>query len=343
MAASSDRTRLAVGIDLGTTHTVVAWAPLDGSAPPAIFPVPQLVTTTEVAARPLLPSFLYAPIAGEIAADPWGDAPWVVGELARRRGGEVPGRLVASSKSWLCHRGVDATAPILPWGASEEDTELPRVSPVDAAAKLLAHVARAWNQAFPGRPLAAQEVVLTVPASFDEVARELTLAAAARVGLPVRLLEEPQAAFYDFMSRAGSAGIEALLAPAEGVDDEALVLVCDVGGGTTDLSLIRVSRAAAGSTAPFEVARVAVGHHLLLGGDNMDLALAHAVEARMVAAQTKLDAARFGQLVLACRAAKETLLGHDPPDDVAVTVLGKSASLLGGALTARLTRDEASR
>jgi molecular chaperone DnaK (HSP70) len=340
MAAPFDRARLAVGIDLGTTHTVVAWAPLDGSVPPAIFPIPQLVTTTELAARPLLPSFLYAPIAGEVAADPWGDAPWILGELARLRGGEVPGRLVASSKSWLCHRGVDATAPILPWGASEEDTELPRISPVDAAARLLAHVVRAWNQAFPAHPLAAQEVVLTVPASFDEVARELTLDAAARIGLPVRLLEEPQAAFYDFMERAGSAGIEALLAPGE---DEALVLVCDVGGGTTDLSLIRVSRGADTSVRPFEVARVAVGHHLLLGGDNMDLALAHAVESRMVAAQTKLDAARFGQLVLACRAAKERLLGHDPPDDVAVTVLSKGASLLGGSLTARLTREEARR
>ncbi len=339
MPALPSRARLAVGIDLGTTHTVVAWAPRDGSAAPQIFPIPQLVTTTEVAARPLLASFLYAPIEGEIAADPWGDAPWIVGELARRRGGEVPGRLVASSKSWLCHRGIDPTAAILPWGASEEDTELPRVSPVDAAARLLGHVVQSWNQAFPEHPLAEQEVVLTVPASFDEVARELTLEAASRAGLPVRLLEEPQAAFYDFMNRAGLAGIEALLAPG---DDEALVLVCDVGGGTTDLSLIRVARGA-DPAAPFEVARVAVGHHLLLGGDNMDLALAHAVEARMVAAQTKLDAARFGQLVLACRAAKETLLGDDAPDDVAVTVLARGASLFGGSLTARLTRDEASR
>jgi molecular chaperone DnaK (HSP70) len=338
MPALPSRARLAVGIDLGTTHTVVAWAPRDGSAPPRIFPIPQLVTTTEVAARSLLASFLYAPIAGEIAADPWGDAPWIVGELARRRGGEVPGRLVASSKSWLCHRGIDPTAAILPWDASEEDTDLPRVSPVDAAARLLRHVAQSWNQAFPDHPLAQQEVVLTVPASFDEVARELTLEAASRAGLPVRLLEEPQAAFYDFMNRAGPAGIEALLAPG---DDEALVLVCDVGGGTTDLSLIRVSRGA-DPAAPFEVARVAVGHHLLLGGDNMDLALAHAVEARMVAAQTKLDAARFGQLVLACRAAKETLLGLDAPDDVAVTVLSRGASLFGGSLTARLTREEAS-
>ena len=332
--------RLAVGIDLGTTHTVIAWAPRDGSAPPRIFPIPQLVTAGEIAARPLLPSFLYAPVPGEAAADLWGDAPWILGELARRRGGEVPGRLVASSKSWLCHRGIDPAAPILPWGASEEDASLPRLSPVDAAARLLAHVAHAWNQASPEHPLAEQEVVLTVPASFDEVARELTLEAAARVGLPVRLLEEPQAAFYDFMDRAGSPGIEALLDEGQG---EALVLVCDVGGGTTDLSLIRVARAAADAARPFEVTRVAVGHHLLLGGDNMDLALAHACEGRIVAAQTKLDAARFGQLVLACRAAKERLLGDDAPDEVPVTVLGKSASLLGGSLTTRLTRDEAER
>jgi molecular chaperone DnaK (HSP70) len=332
--------RLAVGIDLGTTHTVVAWAPRDGSAAPRIFPIPQLVTAGEIAARPLLPSFLYAPLPEEIAADPWGDAPWILGELARRRGGEVPGRLVASSKSWLCHRGIDPTAAILPWGASEEDTSLPRVAPVDAAARLLAHVAHAWNQAFPAHPLAEQDVVLTVPASFDEVARELTLSAAARAALPVRLLEEPQAAFYDFMDRAGSKGIEALL--DEGCGD-ALVLVCDVGGGTTDLSLIRVARAPGGAARPFAITRVAVGRHLLLGGDNMDLALAHACEGRIVAAKTKLDAARFGQLVLACRAAKETLLGDDAPDDVPVTVLGKSASLLGGSLTTRLTRDEAER
>ncbi len=339
MAVPSERKRLAVGIDLGTTHCVVAWAPRDGSAAPRIFPIPQLVTAGAIAARPLLPSFLYAPLPEELAADPWGNAPWILGEFARRRGGEVPGRLVASSKSWLCHRGIDPTAAILPWGASEEDASLPRVSPVDAAARLLAHVVYSWNQAFPEHPLAEQEVVLTVPASFDEVARELTLTAAARAALPVRLLEEPQAAFYDFMDRAGSKGIEALLDASFG---DALVLVCDVGGGTTDLSLLRVARASAEAARPFEVTRVAVGHHLLLGGDNMDLALAHACEGRIVAAPTKLDAARFGQLVHACRAAKERLLGDDAPDDVPVTVLGKSASLLGGSLSTRLTRDEAS-
>jgi molecular chaperone DnaK (HSP70) len=326
----------AVGIDLGTTHTVVAWADLDGSGAPRVFPIPQLVAPAEIEARPLFPSCLYAPVPGEAVADPWGEGPWVSGELARRRGAEVPGRLVSSAKSWLCHPGVDRAAAILPWGAAEDDGDLPRISPIDASARYLGHVRRAWDAAFPGDPLARQEVVLTVPASFDEVARELTLEAALRAGLAVRLLEEPQAAFYDFMARAGDAGMTALLDAASG---EALVLVCDVGGGTTDLSLIRLARRE--GAPPFVVERVAVGHHLLLGGDNMDLALAHLCEARL--GEAKLDAARFGQLVSACRAAKERLLSADSPASVRVTVLGHGARLVGGTLSTEITREEAER
>ena len=343
--------RLVVGIDLGTTHTVVAWADRDRPGPAEIFAIPQLVTPTEIEARALFPSCLYAPVASEIGADPWGDAPWIAGELARRRGAEVPGRMVASAKSWLCHAGVDRDAPILPWGsASEGDTaatDLPHISPVDASARYLAHVRRAWDEAFADAPLAEQDVVLTVPASFDEAARELTVEAAKRAGLDVRLLEEPQAAFYDFMHTRGVAGIEAML---EG-RDEALVLVCDVGGGTTDLSLIRVARDEPGA-AP-RVERVAVGHHLLLGGDNMDLALGLTCEARMTAGtpSAKLDAARFGQLVAACRAAKERLLspalasndGRPAPTSAAITVLAAGAQLVGSALTTELTADEVER
>jgi molecular chaperone DnaK (HSP70) len=326
----------AVGIDLGTTHTVMAWADLARSEPPEVFPIPQLVSPTEIAARPLYPSCLYAPVPGERAADPWSEAPWLSGEHAKRRGGEVPGRLVASAKSWLCHPSVDRTAAILPWGADEEATDLPRISPVDASARYLGHVRAVWDAAHPGEALAAQEVVLTVPASFDEVARELTLEASQRAGLSVRLLEEPQAAFYDFMARAGAEEIEALLGRSGG---EALVLVCDVGGGTTDLSLIRVTRAE--GSPPFAVERVAVGHHLLLGGDNMDLALAHLCEPRLVASGEKLDAGRFGQLVSACRAAKERLLGVDPPDRVKVTILGHGAKLLGNTRSTEIAREEA--
>jgi molecular chaperone DnaK (HSP70) len=337
--------RTAVGIDLGTTNTVVAWAPLEREAEreaesshgtgarrssgtlAEVLPVPQLVSAAETEARALLPSMLYAPPEGERVEDPFDDAPWVLGEHARRRGAEVAGRLVASSKSWLVHASVDRTAAILPWGAAED---APHISPVEAASRLLRHVRRAWDAQHAGWPLAEQDVVLTVPASFDEVARELTLRAAERAGLSPKLLEEPQAAFYDWMTRAGREGLSKLVEAAGG---EALVLVVDVGGGTTDLSLVRV-------TGVDRVERVAVGPHLLLGGDNMDLALAHRLEPRLIV-DGKLDPGRFAQLVAACRLAKETLLGAAPPDDVAVTVVSSGAQLVGATRTTRLTRDEA--
>jgi hypothetical protein len=335
------RAPLLVGIDLGTTHSVVAYAERREGARPELLPVPQLVSAAEVEARPVLPSFLYAPTAEEAARLPDDpglyDAPWLAGEHARRRAGEAPERAVASAKSWLCHRGVDRRAPVLPWGGrGGRDEALPALSPVEASARLLAHVRRAWDAAHPGRPLGEQDVVLTIPASFDETARELTVEAARAAGLEPRLLEEPQAAFYDFMARAAP---EALRALAAGPGGEGRVLVCDVGGGTTDLSLLRV-RAAGGDV---EVERVAVGDHLLLGGDNMDLALAHRCERalRGDGPGAGLDPLRFGRLVAACRAAKERLLAPGAPDDVAVTVLGAGGSnLVGGALTARLGRDE---
>jgi len=330
--------RRIVGIDLGTTHTVVAWADTESNAPPRIFEIPQLVSAGEIETLPLFPSFLYAPISGESLPDPLGDAPWVLGAYARRRGGEVAGRLVASSKSWLAHAGVDRTAPILPWGANEDADELPRLSPVDAATRLLEHVRRAWNETFLTYPLEKQEVVLTVPASFDEDARELTVEAARRARLEVRLLEEPQAAFYDRMARAAEGELLALCQRSGG---EALVLVCDIGGGTTDLSLIRVRPGE--REGSIEVDRVAVGKHLLLGGDNMDLALAHLCESRLVEPPDRLSPARFGQLVLACRAAKELLLGDEPPDEVPITVLGRGSRLIGSALSTRLTREECER
>ncbi|HEY8042014.1 MAG TPA: Hsp70 family protein [Polyangiaceae bacterium] len=321
--------RFAVGIDLGTTNTVVAWSPLEGGAA-RVLDVPQLVGPGEVEARPFLPSALYAPADAERIEDPFGDAPWVLGELARRRGAEMAGRLVASSKSWLVHAGVDRTAAILPWGAPEG---IARISPVEAAARVLSHLRGAWDALHPGAPLAEQDVVLTVPASFDEVARELTVDAARRAGLAPKLLEEPQAAFYDWMANAGEPGLSRLLAAAEG---EIVVLVVDVGGGTTDLSLVRVS-------GVDRIARVAVGPHLLLGGDNMDLALAHALEPRLVGEGAKLDPARFTQLVAACREAKERLLGDAPPEDAPVTVHAVGAQLVGATRTARIARDEAER
>ncbi len=294
----------------------------------------------------MLPSALYAPLEAEQVRDPWNAPPWVGGEYAKRRGAEVRGRQVASAKSWLAHDAVDRHAAILPWGIDPE-IETPRISPVDASARYLEHVRRAWDAAHPDAPLAEQEVVLTVPASFDETARELTLEAANSVGLAPRLLEEPTAAFYDWMHRGGGGGEASVAALVEGAKGEALVLVCDVGGGTTDLSLIRVARAEAkpGEGARLEVERVAVGRHVLLGGDNMDLALAHACEARMTKA--RLDPARFGQLVAACRDAKERLLSSReqgpadegaPVEEVRIAIAAAGARLVGSTLSATISR-----
>src|SRR5450830_1806704 len=325
-----------VGIDLGTTNTVVAYA--DASDPAAgirLFEIEQLVAPGEVAPRALLPSLRFHPAAGELAA---GDVPlpWpqqeqaVLGTLARQLGGQVPGRLVASAKSWLSHVNVDRQAPILPWGA---EPDVQKVSPVAASASYLAHVRAAWNHHHPQAPLEAQELVLTIPASFDEGARALTLAAARMALLPsLRLVEEPQAAFYDFLHRQ-RATLHADLVNTR------RILVCDVGGGTTDFSLIDVTF---DGEEP-QLARTGVGNHLILGGDNMDLALAHLVETRMAAGSEggmRLSAARLSQLMERCRAAKELLLSRDAPEKTTVTLLGAGSRLIGGSRSADLTREE---
>jgi molecular chaperone DnaK (HSP70) len=318
-----------VGIDLGTTHTVLAYA--SGDAPAEVLPLPQLVSAHELEALRLLPSFLYAPPATETVADPFGELPWVVGRFARERGQEVSERLVASAKSWLSHAGVARKDAILPWGA---ERETPRISPVEASRRLLDHARLCWQRAFPESPLAEQSVVLTVPASFDEVARELTVEAAAQAGLRVRLLEEPQAAFYDLMAGERRASVEALLGSGRA---KASVLVCDVGGGTTDLTLIDVTRGGDGQLA---LERVAVGRHLLLGGDNIDLALAQICEQRLVDGGERLDALRFSRLLLACRTAKEQLLGAGAPSSVPIRLAARGSQLVGGTLGCELSRSE---
>ena len=334
---SSTAAAYTVGIDLGTTHTVVAYAPAAGRVSDAglrLFQVEQLVAPGEVAARTLLPSLRYHPAPGELnpadLALPWGEGPGgaVIGELARQLGAQVPGRLVASAKSWLSHAAVDRLAPILPWGAPDE---VPKVSPVAASASYLAHLRAAWNHQFPKARLEHQELVLTVPASFDDAARALTLQAARDAGLPtLRLLEEPQAALHDWLFRHRRT-LAAELA------DTRLVLVCDVGGGTTDLSLVRVAHAAGEP----RLERFAVGRHLMLGGDNMDLALAHVAEARLATGHApRLSAAALAQLVERCRAAKERLLAADAPERATVTLLAAGAKLIGGARSAELGRDE---
>jgi molecular chaperone DnaK (HSP70) len=323
-----------VGIDLGTSNTVVAYS-APGKRQVELFDIEQLVGPGQVAARPLLPSARYHPAAGEINPGelqlPWSTAasgePAIIGRLALDLGAQVPGRLVASAKSWLSHASVDRLAAILPWGAEEE---VVKVSPVGASASYLAHVRAAWLHRFPKAPLEQQQVILTVPASFDEGARALTLAAARQAGLPnLGLLEEPQAAFYDWLFRHQQQLTGELSATR-------LLLVCDVGGGTTDLTLIQVAITDGEPT----LTRIGVGDHLMLGGDNMDLALAHLVESRLPASEGRLSAARFSQLTARCRVAKEQLLTAGAPEAVLLTLLGGGARLIGGARTVELQRDE---
>jgi molecular chaperone DnaK (HSP70) len=326
-----------VGIDLGTTNTVVAYAPFDSrrtkTAPdPIVFPIPQLTTLRESEPLLLLPSCLYAPIAGEIEGDP----AWATGEVARRRGAEVIGRCVSSAKSWLSHAAVDRTASILPWGVSDDDG-VPKLSPVDASTLLLAHVVREWDRAHPAAPLAKQDVVLTLPASFDDVARELTVRAARGAGLEPTLLEEPTAAFYDAMRDVDA--VREHVVPRS-PEEEKTVLVCDVGGGTTDLSLMAIAYAPK-DKGGFTVRRVAVGRHILLGGDNMDLALAHVAEGRITGGGDRLESSELAQLVLSCREAKERILGSKAKvTEARVTLLGRGSKLVGGARGTTLTREE---
>lgn len=333
--------RYLVGIDLGTTHTVVAYADTvaKGASPVVeLFSIEQLVAPGEVAARSLLPSLRYHPAPGEF--DPrdialawpepeigYGGAGAVIGELARVLGAQVPGRLVASAKSWLSHPSVDRTAPILPWGGTED---VAKISPLGASASYLAHVRAGWNLRFPHFPLEAQTVVLTVPASFDEVARALTVEAARIAGLAhVQLLEEPQAACYDWLA----AHREQL---ASALGDCRLLLVCDVGGGTTDFTLIKLDWR---EPQP-KFVRVGVGNHLMLGGDNMDLALAHVAEGRMQSSGGRLNSAGLSQLMQQCRVAKERLLAENAADQATVSVLGTGAKLVGSARSTALGRDE---
>jgi molecular chaperone DnaK (HSP70) len=325
-----------VGIDLGTTHCAVASVdPSKGpTAPVEDFPVPQLVRQGEVSPRSLLPSCVYVPAGHELAAEslrlPWGEGgQQVVGELARWQGARVPGRVVTSAKSWLCHPGVDRSAPILPWGAP---ADVAKLSPVEASALLLSHMARAWNHAHPEAPLAQQEVVITVPASFDEAARALTVSAARKAGLEkFTLLEEPQAAFYDYTARHRKD-------LAQSLENVRLVLVVDVGGGTTDFTLVHAGVSPEGPM----LRRLAVGEHLMLGGDNMDAALARRVEEKLFPdGNRRLSATQWTQAIQAARTAKEALLGSSPPERYGVSLVAEGSRLLGGSLSTEIKREEA--
>ncbi len=339
MLANSPQTeatpsRYVVGIDLGTTNSAMTY--VDTAETPwrvRTFAVPQLVAAGQVESREILPSCLYQPAPHEFSPEalrlPWrpADPAWIVGLFARDRGALVPGRLTVSAKSWLCHSGVDRTAPLLPWHGAPD---VEKLSPVEASARCLAHLREAWDAQHPGEPLAAQDIVLTLPASFDEVARELTVKAAAQAGLSrVVLIEEPQAAFYAWIN-AHAGDWERHVSPGQ------KILVCDIGGGTSDFTLIRV-RGEPDGRVRFH--RVAVGEHLILGGDNLDLALAHFVERRLGGEGT-LEPRQWAVLVRTCQKVKETLLGNEAPERVTVHVGGTGSRLLGGGTQVELTREE---
>ena len=329
-----------IGIDLGTTNSAVSYfklaqAEARGSAQ-TMLAIPQVTSVGTVEEKLLLPSFLYLPNDQEFppgsVALPWDKKgkDGVGGEFARAHGGKVPMRLVSSAKSWLCHSGVDRLSAILPWQAP---ADVPRVSPLEAAARFLSHIRQAWDHQFKDDALAKQEVVLTVPASFDAAARDLTLKAAQQAGLPnVTLIEEPQAAFYAWLELMGES-FRKHVKPGD------VVLVVDVGGGTTDFSLIAVTS----KDGDVALTRVAVGDHILLGGDNMDLALAHTVSQRLAAEGRKLDPWQFNALTFACRQAKENMFADAKLRKSPLVIPGRGSSLVGGTIKAELSRDELTR
>lgn len=328
--------RYAIGIDLGTTHSAVSYVDLAASdgekTSQGVLPITQLTAPGAIEDLDLLPSFLYLPHASELAPGdlglPWNaERDFAVGELARSRGAATPIRLVSSAKSWLCHPGVDRRSPILP---NDAPPEVSRVSPLEASVRYLTHLREAWDQAHPEAPFGEQDVTVTIPASFDPAARELTAEAAAAAGYArMTLLEEPQAALYSWIQKSGGHWRKQVK-----VGD--IILVVDVGGGTTDLSLIAVIE----REGNLELHRVAVGDHILLGGDNMDLALAHVVARKLAAQGTQADPWQLRALTYACRAAKETLLTDPDTDTVPLIVPSRGSKLIGGSIRTDLTRTE---
>jgi len=330
-----------IGIDLGTTNSALAYTELKSDTDPLELPevrlmdVPQLVNPGEVRDEPLLPSSLYIPGPTDFPADslalPWNPEPEVVvGKLAQKRGVENAGRLVGSAKSWLSHSGVDRTADILPWSAP---AGVKKISPVDASSRYLEHLRLAWDSRMPEAPFLEQQILVTVPASFDAVARELTLQSAERAAFrDVTLLEEPQAAFYAWIERHKDW--------RERVKLGDLILVVDIGGGTTDFTLIAVTEQAGELTLD----RMAVGEHILLGGDNMDLALARLIAEQLTQKGTRIDTLQLHQLWQNCRVAKEKLLEPGArAKEQPVTILGKGTGLVGGTIKAALRREDIER
>lgn len=336
---TSQAARFSIGIDLGTTHCVLAYLDLaDAAEDPAsdvaltVMPVPQLTQPGLIEEKLQLPSFMYMAHESELNNDdvalPWNESPQaVVGTIARELGGKTPIRLVASAKSWLCHGGIDRHAAFLPAGSPEE---VAKVSPLTATFEYLDHLRNAWDDTNPDYPLTEQEVTITIPASFDPAARELTAEAASQIGFKhLTLLEEPQAAVYNWVKACGDSWRDQVT-----IGD--IILVVDIGGGTTDLSLV----AATEDDGNLVLNRVAVGDHILLGGDNMDLALAYRVKAKLAAEGKELQPWQIQAITHACRDAKEQLLLENEVESVPIVVPSRGSKLLGNTLRTELTRSE---
>lgn len=328
--------RFSIGIDLGTTHCALAYTDMSASdgekTSHGVLDIPQLTAPGTVDVQSLLPSFLYLPHSEELAPGelglPWsGELRDIVGELARSRGATTPIRLVSSAKSWLCHPGVDRRAAILP---SDAPDEVSRVSPLDASVRYLTHMREAWDYAHPDAPFNKQDVTVTIPASFDPAARELTAEAARAAGYEsLTLLEEPQSALYNWIQASQGRW-------RKEVQTGDIILVIDVGGGTSDFSLIAVVE----REGNLELHRVAVGEHILLGGDNMDLTLAHVVARKLLANGTQLDPWQMRALTYACRGAKENLLSESDVHAMPIVVPSRGSKLIGGSIRTELTREE---
>ena len=328
---------LIIGIDLGTTNCTLSYTslhPEDNLKPQFTqMPIAQMLSAQMPGESLTLPSFIYYPLPEELKAQtvslPWGsEKAFAIGTFARDRGAELPTRLIASAKSWLCHQGIDRRERILPLEAEEKST---RLSPLEACAEILRHLREAWTHVMTEAPFEEQTIYVTVPASFDPSARQLVQEAAEKVGYPdILLLEEPQAAFYAWLHLHAEEWRQKLQ-----VGDS--ILVIDIGGGTTDFSLIGVEEEAGN----LQLKRLAVGAHLLLGGDNIDLALAHGVRQKFENDGVTLDQWQFQTLIHQCRRAKETLLGDNPPEKVDITLLGRGSRLIGNTLKRELTQQEA--
>lgn len=333
--ANGDSHRYAVGIDLGTTHCVLSY--VDLSVDPddvchKVMSIAQLAAAGSVEQHEQLPSFIYQAHESEFAQSdlvlPWGDSSFsITGLMARETGSKTPIRLVSSAKSWLCHGGVDRRSALLPLNGPGD---IEKISPFAACLAYINHLHRAWDENFPDSPLVEQDVTITVPASFDPAARELTVEAARESGIKfLTLLEEPQAALYSWINSSGDDWRNQVA-----VGD--IVLVVDVGGGTTDLSLVSVTE----DDGNLALNRIAVGDHILLGGDNMDLALAYRVQAKLAQQGKNLQPWQIQAITHACRDAKETLLSDESVDAVPIVVPNRGSKLLGATLSTELAREE---